>query len=334
MFALTTIDPKQAGEDVIGELHELGLLFHAERSPDDPPLPFAHTLAAVRNIPEFVDVTIWLARAPTGELIGQGDFATLRTEENRHLAQFDIRVHPGHRRQGLGRRILSEIAALARAQNKSMLMTSTASTVPSGEAFLRRIGASLALASHTNQLRMEQVDRARLALWKSEMPKGFALGLWTGPYPEAHIAEIAALWELMNQVPRGDLAMDDFHFAPEHLRQMEAGMVAQGIERWTVFARETATGKIAGFTEVMHNAHRPTIVAQGITGVWPEFRGKRLGRVLKVAMLEKIVEERPQVKFVRTENSDSNGPMLKINTELGFKPYRADGSWQIETAKL
>ncbi len=48
-------------------------------------------------------------------------------------------------------------------------------------------------------------------------------------------------------------------------------------------------------------------------------------------MLEKIVHEHPEVKFVRTNNADSNGAMVKINKELGFKPYMATCLWQVET---
>ena len=53
----------------------------------------------------------------------------------------------------------------------------------------------------------------------------------------------------------------------------------------------------------------------------PKYRGHGLGKWLKAAMLEKVLAERPAVKFVRTGNADENVPMLKINHALGFKPY-------------
>jgi hypothetical protein len=51
-------------------------------------------------------------------------------------------------------------------------------------------------------------------------------------------------------------------------------------------------------------------------------------------MMQKILKERPEVEFIRTRNANSNAPMLKINVEMGFKPYIANTVWQIETEKV
>lgn len=50
-------------------------------------------------------------------------------------------------------------------------------------------------------------------------------------------------------------------------------------------------------------ATTPEILQQGFTGVNPDFRGKNLGRLMKAAMFEKILRERPVVKILRTGNS-------------------------------
>jgi mycothiol synthase len=118
--------------------------------------------------------------------------------------------------------------------------------------------------------------------------------------------------------------MEDDHITPEKLQQVEELMLATGTERWTMYVREKTSGKFAGFTEVFWNPNRGHLVQQGDTGVFPQHRNKGLGRWLKAAMLEKMIQERPAVKLVRTDNADSNVAMLRINHELGFKPYLSE----------
>jgi hypothetical protein len=51
-------------------------------------------------------------------------------------------------------------------------------------------------------------------------------------------------------------------------------------------------------------------------------------------MLDKVLKERPVVKYVRTGNADSNAAMLKINQALGFQPYMASALWQMEIERV
>jgi len=107
-----------------------------------------------------------------------------------------------------------------------------------------------------------------------------------------------------------------------------------GIVAEHMAVRERATGRLAGITEVAWHPNRPEILQQRGTGVLAEYQNLGLGRWLKAAMLEKVLNERPQVRRVRTGNADSNAPMLKINTELGFRPYISHQIWQIELAQV
>lgn len=200
---------------------------------------------------------------------------------------------------------------------------------------MRRIGASLGLSMHTNQLLIAELDRALIGRWLADgelLRDEFALGLWVGDYPESELAAIADMHNVMNDQPRENLQLEDWHISPEMLRQFESSWNARGTVHWTMYARHQASGELAGFTDVLWNPNRPELLQQANTAVRPVYRNRGLGRWLKAAMLDRVLRERPYVTKVRTQNAFSNGPMLKINEELGFRPYRSSYSWQVPTA--
>ena len=309
----------------------------AETLPDDPPTPLEETIGMMQNVPEFVSVDAWAGwNADKTEFIASAVVSFLKTEENAHLVQFDMSVDPPYRRQGIGRELLRQAVEVPRREGRRLMMTDSNVRVPAGEAFLTRLGAERGMEMHTNQLVLADLDAALLERWQADgaaRASGFTLGFWDGPYPDDQLEAVAALIDVMNTAPRENLDMEDMHMTPDQLRQMEQMSAAMGTERWTLYVTETATGRFGGFTEITWNPGSPQIVQQGGTGVFPEFRGLGLGRWLKAAMLDRIRRDRPEVKYVRTGNADSNAAMLGINQALGFKPYLSRCVWQLETDK-
>ncbi len=308
-----------------------------ETLPGDPPTPLKDTIAQMKNVPPFVGVYAWTGWNPDKtEMIASGVISFLRTEENQHLAQFDLSVDQEYRRRGLGRELLRQAVGAVQAEGRRLLMTETNGRVLAGEAFMQRLGAERGLEMHTNQLTLAELDLPLIERWQregAERAAGFTLGFWDGAYPDDQIEAIAKLTDVMNTAPRENLDMEDMHMTPDQLRQIEQMEAATGTQRWTVYATETATGRFAGFTETIWKPGRPQIVSQGGTGVFPEFRGLGLGRWLKAAMLARILENRPEAKFVRTGNADSNAAMLGINHALGFTPYMSNCVWQVDVDK-
>jgi mycothiol synthase len=331
-------DLKNSTQEQYAALNTYNNRLRAERLPDDPPVPLEETIQNLQNVPAFVDFIIWCAwDASHASIVAEGDIILMRTEDNRHLAQFSLGVLPEYRRQGIARQLISLIADAAHADKRRLLITETNERIPAGEIFMDRLGAQKGLVGHVNQLRLDELDRNLLAGWLERgrtLASDFELGLWDGPYPEEQIDAVVQLFELNNQQPFGEIEIEDMHMTAEQLRQSEQASFAHGNQRWTFYVLEKATGKFAGYTETIWNPNRPEILRQDMTGVFPQYRNKSLGRWLKAAMLDKVLTDRPQVKYVRTGNADSNAAMLKINDELGFKPYQATAFWQVEVDSI
>jgi len=330
------IDVKHATSEQYAAINGFGNVIRTERMPDDPPMPLDEEIRRLQNVPPVVDLYVWLAW-DGDRVVADGNIEVLRTEENKHLVEGHINVRPEYRRRGLGTRLLAQLADATKREGRTMMIAFTYGTIPAGDAFMRRLGASVGLETHTNQLDLKDLSKGLIPLWldrAKERASGFDLILWTNGYPEEDLEGISRVWDSMNRAPRGTLQMEDFHFTPEHVRDFARADRERGNEIWSMVVRERATGNLAGFSEVSWHRNRPEVVQQRGTGVLAEYQNLGLGRWLKAAMLEKILRERPQVKRVRTGNADSNAPMLKINTELGFRPYISHQIWQIELAQV
>ena len=308
------------------------------RDASDPPIPLDEAVTGWRNAPELYAFSDWAAwNADRSAIVGWAGVEYPRSGENSHVVDFQIEVLPELRRRGLGRRLLAHAVTVPLHEGRRLMTTWTNGNVPAGAAFMERLGARKTSERHTNQLLLADVPPCLIDSWLTrgrERAEAFDLGIWVGPYPNVDLPAVVALNNAMNDEPRDGTDIEDHRKTPEEVRQWERAFFDRGSIRWSLYARDRATGIPVGYTEVFWNPNRPQLLIQAATGVLPPYRRLGLARWLKAAMLEKILRERPQVLHIRTGNADSNLAMLKINIEMGFKPYISQAIYQVETEKV
>lgn len=332
-------DPRNAGDKEYQCESEFRNSIRHEELPDDPPIPLEEHIQGWKNIPAFVEVEVHVVWDETNsKIIAECSADIVHTGDNEHLAEVDIRVLPEYRRQGYAHKALELALRFAQKHNRKLLFFFSSERIPAGAIFMEKLGARKGMENRTNQLKVSEFDKSLVQTWldKSDHLKdSFNLEFIDGPYPEDNINDIVDLYqEVANDQPRENLEMEDMNFTAKIIRDVEKNIFARGNQRWTYYLTDPTNGRVAGLTEVVWNPNRPMILEQGFTGVYPDYRSKGLGRWLKAEMMQKILHEHPEVEFIRTMNANSNAPMLKINVEMGFKPYIANTIWQVETEKV
>lgn len=295
------------------------------------------TIKAWKLPTQFLEIQLWIVTYQSDNNIIAGAWVAFRRnfDDNQHIANFHIHVLPNYRQEGIAKQLLSRIAQRAKIQNPNLLMTNTYSMIPSGQIFMNRLGAEVGTTTQENQLNLKKINPKILFKWQDhQLGDQFQLDLWEGDYPQEDIQHMIMLKELMNTAPVDNLKIEDKKWTLEQIKEEENILTKKKIIRWTMYVRCIKTGEIIGYTELFRFENHTKIMSQGDTGVLPKYHNHGIGRWLKAAMIEKMIQIFPQAKYIRTANANSNTAMLKINRELGFEPYRTSTIWQIEFEKI
>ena len=143
------------------------------------------------------------------------------------------------------------------------------------------------------------------------------------------LGDVAAMTAAINDTPIDDLDIEDEVFTPERIRIFEAAQLAARSRIYRVIARERETGVLGGHTMVGVDAEHPGYAGQFNTSLLRAHRGHRLGRLLKITMLQWLADEEPQLRKLDTWNAASNAHMIEVNEILGYEIVASGIEWQL-----
>ncbi|MGY1632436.1 GNAT family N-acetyltransferase [Geodermatophilus sp. SYSU D01186] len=301
--------------------------------PGDPPRPAGDHVALARRL-----------LAPGGSLTGTHRVALaggtvvgalrllLPLRDNPTVAHVDLAVSPAHRRRGVGARLLEEAVRVARGAGRTQLVADVDEPAPgvAGRAFALRSGWRCDLLESRRDLLLPP-DEARLSALEAQARvagRGYEVVTWRDRTPDGLVHDRALLERRMTtDAPHGDLPVEEEHWDAARVREYEEAHVARG--RTVLSAGAVTRGRLVAFTDLQVPLAQPERAQQAGTLVLREHRGRRLGTLVKVAVLRELVATLPAVRRISTYNAESNRPMVAVNEALGFRRAGQLSTWSL-----
>jgi GNAT superfamily N-acetyltransferase len=247
-----------------------------------------------------------------------------------------VLVVPPWRRRGLGTRLLEHLAAQARAAGRARLFLDVGEPLDGpgpGAALLRSVGARVGMVETRRRLVLRPQDPQtvhHLTAAARAAARGYRLVQWTGPTPPEWRVDLAALIARMStDAPTGELTVPPRRWDADRVRERDGARLANGV-RSVVTAAQAVDGHLVAYTEALTCVEEDGFADQSDTLVAPAHRGRRLGLWIKLANLELLVSEHPEVRAIDTFNADDNRWMIAINEAMGFVPLLRVRDWELD----
>ena len=274
-------------------------------------------------------------------------------QENLGSAFLHVDVLNGYTGRGIGRALLEHAEALAAADNRTVLMTFTehpadfdadgpdvitpetgTGAVPAAARAVRfatAAGYQLEQVERFSQLEVAAAAPELDALEREALAKAdqYELVSWTDRCPDEYVEQLAVLMSRMStDAPTGGLRYEEETWDVARVRHVEDTWLQAGNISLVTAARHRERGELAAYTVLELAPSKPWLADQDDTLVAASHRGHRLGMLVKIRNLRRLLAEYPAVERVVTFNAAENDHMLAINVALGFRPAGWDGEWQ------
>ncbi|HEY0641521.1 MAG TPA: GNAT family N-acetyltransferase, partial [Pseudonocardiaceae bacterium] len=313
------LDPAGAPAADVAGAYRVVVASRAVDEPGEPRLEravFVARLSAV--LPDQGRPEHLLAR-DAGEPVGLVTYR-LPERENTTLAVVEVTVRPDRRREGIGTALLEAALPRLRGHGRRVLEGRRVVAGGAGQRWALARGFEPVRSVVVQVLVPRTADRSR---WAVEVPAGYRLRDWIGAAPDDLVAAYAEARRAIHDAPVGRTAFVEPDWTVERVRRLEADLRAEGTEQRVVVAVHEDSGAVAGLTEMVVGADRPTWAYQGDTVVVPAHRGRGLGLAVKARMARWLLSERPGLERVQTTTGSDNTHMLRVNEALGLTTHRA-----------
>jgi RimJ/RimL family protein N-acetyltransferase len=319
-------------DDRLAACHQISVSGHAEDDPSVPEVTWRRFQAWWRYGFASEPIETWLATDDDEQPIGCY-LLWLPERENRQNAIISLSVARARRRQGLGTALLGHAAGQAEQADRTLLMSDTRVGAP-GTAFAQACGAQAGIQEVRRVLRADEDLVARVAGLRASAEQhaaGYSLRSWSGMTPDGLLEQASALHNAMEDAPH-DASFEPLRWDADRLRKEEQQDIGAGLRINSVAALANESGEMAALTQVYVDPDQPGWGYQGLTAVTRAHRGRRLGLLVKTAMLQRLSELEPEVSTVETGNAASNRYMIAVNEQLGFRVTDTFQNWEIEVA--
>ncbi|GAA4608117.1 GNAT family N-acetyltransferase [Actinoplanes octamycinicus] len=237
------------------------------------------------TVPEPAGTARWQAVAPAGVVAGVAGLWPVPGVRP-GVPELSLYVPPEWRRHGIGSRLLSAV----REQATVPLLAAAVAAGSPGEAFCRRHGFRHARSRRHDLLTYCDVHQAWLGeLVDTEHP-GYRLRHWTGDLPgEPRVEELL-------RSPSG----------PGN----------------AVLTAADADGDLAAYAVAVIAGPARHRARQYGPAVLPRHRGRRLGRWVNAALIQRLRQTHPRIDEIEAAAAEDHPALLAARADLGFRTLR------------
>ncbi len=251
--------------------------------------------------------------------------------DNLTSVNLDVTVHPDHRRQGIGRDVLTFALedVRRRGRNRVFAMAPWSVDGSEGPAFglLRSVGARPVLDDYRRIVDLTSNPVGAV----HPTPEGYRVVQWVDVAPDELVDGCAYLMSRMTlDAPMGEMDYEQEKWDATRYREGEQAAMSRNRRRFATAVVHEATGQVAGITGIAINRDRTAIAYQWDTIVDPDHRGHRLGMVLKTWNHRFLTQQVDGVTHINTWNAASNTFMVAVNNALGFTIAEKWSEWQLD----